>query len=110
MVVMVPYWVSQSPSQGNFPKNTLSISCNGYEVDGDTNFGHGVLDLSRAHIVLYMGSFVEGVLHTSFLMKHFSNPFYFRSFFCGLNIKCYVQWKLNSTEIPLEVRNTLSAI
>jgi hypothetical protein len=41
-VVMVPYWVDQSPSQGVFPKKTLSKSCNEYEVDGGMTFGHGV--------------------------------------------------------------------
>jgi hypothetical protein len=30
------------------------------------NFGHGVLDISRDHIVLFMGAFMEGVLHPSF--------------------------------------------
>jgi hypothetical protein len=30
---MVTYWVCQSPSQGNFPKKTLSRPCNEYEVD-----------------------------------------------------------------------------
>jgi hypothetical protein len=30
---MVPYWVGQSPSQGMFPKETLSRPCNEYEVD-----------------------------------------------------------------------------
>jgi hypothetical protein len=28
----------------------------------------------------------------------------------GPNIECYVQWKVKSTAMPLEVRNTLSAI
>jgi hypothetical protein len=76
-VVMVPYWVGQSPSQGVFPKKTLSNSCSEYEVDGGMTFGHGVLDISRAHIVSFMGAFVEGVLHPSFAMQHFSKPFYF---------------------------------
>jgi hypothetical protein len=40
-------------------------------------FGHGVLDISRAHIVSFMGAFVEGVLHPSFAMKPFSKPFIF---------------------------------
>ena len=67
-VVMVPYWVGQSPSQGVFPKKTLSKSCSEYEVDGSRNSGHGVLDISRAYIVSFMGAFVEGVLHPSFAM------------------------------------------
>jgi hypothetical protein len=61
--VMVPYWVGQSPIQGMFPKKTLSISCNEYEVDWENNHGHGVIDISRINIVSFMGSFVEGVLH-----------------------------------------------
>jgi hypothetical protein len=60
---MVPYWVGQSPSQGMFPKKTLSRPCSEYEVDWGSTFGHGVFDISRAHIVSFMGAFVEGVLH-----------------------------------------------
>jgi hypothetical protein len=82
-VVMVPYWVDQSPSQGVFPKKTLSKSCNEYEVDGGMTFGHGVLDISRAHIVSFMGAFVEGVLHPSFAMQHFSKPFYLPLIYYG---------------------------
>jgi hypothetical protein len=59
---MVPYWVDQYPSQGVFPKKTLTKSCSEYEVDWGNIFGHGVLDISRAHIVSFMGAFVEGVL------------------------------------------------
>ena len=59
---MLPYWVGQSPSQGVFPKNILSMACSEYEVDGGRTFGHGVLDISRSHIVSFMGAFVEGVL------------------------------------------------
>jgi hypothetical protein len=65
---MVSYWVGQSPSQGNFPKKTLSRSCNEYEVDWGKTLGHGVLDISRVHIVSFMGAFVEGVFHPSFAM------------------------------------------
>jgi hypothetical protein len=72
---MLLYWVDQSPSQEMFPKNTLSISCDKYEVDGGMNFGHGVVDMSRDHIVLFMYAFVEGVMHPSFAMKPFSKPF-----------------------------------
>ena len=61
-----------------FPKKTLSKSCSEYEVDGGINFGNGVLDISKAPIVSFMGAFVEGVLHHSFAMQHFSNPFYGR--------------------------------
>jgi hypothetical protein len=62
-VVMAPYWVGQSPTQGKFPKKALSRSCSECEVDGGMTFGHGVLDISRAHIVSFTGAFVEGVLH-----------------------------------------------
>jgi hypothetical protein len=48
---MVPHWVGQSPSQGVFPKKTLSRPCSEYEVDGVNTFGHGVPNISRAHIV-----------------------------------------------------------
>jgi hypothetical protein len=78
---MVPYWVGQSPSQGVFPKKTLTKSCREYEVDWGRTFGHGVLDVSRAHIVSSMGAFVEGVLCPSFAMQHFSKPFICHSFF-----------------------------
>jgi hypothetical protein len=74
-VVMVPYWVDQSPFQGVFPKKTLSKSCSDYEVDWGKTFGHGVLDILRAHIVSSIGAFVEGVLHPLFPMQHFSKPF-----------------------------------
>jgi hypothetical protein len=40
---MVPYWVSQSPSQGMFPKKTLSRSCDEYEVDWGNTLGMGFL-------------------------------------------------------------------
>ena len=86
---MVPYWVDQSPSQGMFPKKILSKSCNEYEVDGGVNFGHGVLDISKAHIVSFMGAFVEGVLHLC-LQCNILKPFYFPLIYYGLNIECYV--------------------
>jgi hypothetical protein len=79
-------------------------------VDGGMNFGHGVLDISRDHIVLFVVSFVEGVFHPSFAMKYFSKPFYFPLIYYGPCIEFYVKWKLKSTAIPLEVRNTLSSI
>jgi hypothetical protein len=60
---MVPYWVDQSLSQGMFPKKTLSKPCNDYEVDWGKTLGYGVFDISRVHIVSFMGAFVEGVLH-----------------------------------------------
>jgi hypothetical protein len=63
-----------------FPKNTLSRSCSECEVDGGMIFWHGVLDISRAHIVSFMGAFLEGVFHPSFAMQHFFKPFIFLSF------------------------------
>lgn len=60
---MVPYWLGQSPSQGMFPKKTLSRSCNEYEVDWGKTLGHGVLEISRFHIVSFMGAYVECELH-----------------------------------------------
>jgi hypothetical protein len=74
------------------------------------HFGNGVIDISRAHIVSFMGSFVEHVLHPLFTMKFFSKPFHFPLICYSPNIECYVQWKVNSIAIPLEVRNTLSSI
>jgi hypothetical protein len=68
---MVPYRVDQSPSQGMCPKNTLSKSCNEHEVDGGKTFGHGFLDISRAHIFSFTGAIVEGVLHPSFANETF---------------------------------------
>jgi hypothetical protein len=41
-VVMVTYWVDHLPSQGVFPKRTLSKSCKEDEVDGGVSSGHGV--------------------------------------------------------------------
>jgi hypothetical protein len=48
---MVSYCVGQSPSQGMFPKKTLSRPCNEYKVDSGKTLGHGVLEISRVHIV-----------------------------------------------------------
>jgi hypothetical protein len=48
---MVPYWVGQFPSQGMFHNKALSRPCNEYEVDWVRTLGHGVLDISRVHIV-----------------------------------------------------------
>jgi hypothetical protein len=41
----VPYWVGQSSSQGMFPKETPSKSCNEYEVDWGRTSRHVVLDI-----------------------------------------------------------------
>jgi hypothetical protein len=67
-IFMVPYWVDQCPSQRVFPKKTPSNLSNEYEVNGGMHFGHGVLDISRDHIVSFTGAFVEGLLHPSFAM------------------------------------------
>jgi hypothetical protein len=73
------------------------------------NFGHGVLDISRDHIVSFMGAFVEGVMHPSFAMQHFSKPFVFLSFIMVQTLSAMCKER-KSTSRPLEVRNTLSAI
>jgi hypothetical protein len=39
---MVPYWVSQSPSQGTFPEKNLSKSCSECEVDLGKTSRYGV--------------------------------------------------------------------
>jgi hypothetical protein len=93
---MVPYWVGQSPSQEVFPKKTLSNSCSEYEVDGGMTFGHGVLDISRAHTVSFMGAFVEGVLHPLFAMQPFSKPFYLPLIYYGP--KHWVLYAMESKE------------
>jgi hypothetical protein len=90
-VVMVPCWVGQSPSQGMFPKKTLSRPCSEYEVDEGITFGHGDLNISRAHIVSFMCSFMEGVLCPSFENATFFQALYLPFIFYGLNIKCYMQ-------------------
>jgi hypothetical protein len=77
---MVSYWIDQSLSQGMFAKKTLFKPCSKYEVDEGLTFGHGVLDISRVHIISFMGAFVEGVLRPSFAMQHFSKPFICLSF------------------------------
>jgi hypothetical protein len=102
-VVMVSYWVDQSQNQGVFPQNTLSKSCSEYEVDWGKTFGHGVLDISRGHIVSFTGAFVEGCVAPLFVMQHFSKPL-LSFIYYGPNIECYVQLKVKSTAIPLEVR------
>jgi len=89
---MVPYWVCQSPSQGMFPKTTLSRLCNECEVDWGSTLGHGVLDISKAHIVSFMGAFAEGVLHPFICNATFFQALCF-TFSLSSNIECYVQWK-----------------
>jgi hypothetical protein len=59
---MVTYWVDHSPSQGVFPKRTLSMSCKEYEVNGGVTSRNGVSWHTPAHIVSFMGAFVEGVI------------------------------------------------
>ena len=84
---MVPYWVGQSPIQGGFPKKTLSRPCNEYEVDEDRNFGHGVPDISRDHIVSFMGAFMEAVLHPFICNAKFFQDLYSPFIFSGPNIE-----------------------
>jgi hypothetical protein len=59
-----------------FPNKTLSRSCNEYEVDWAKTLGHGVLAISRAHIVSFMGAFVEGALHPFFCNATFFKALY----------------------------------
>jgi hypothetical protein len=73
--VMLLYWVSQSQCQRIFPNKTLYRSYDDYEVDWGKIFRNGVLDISRVHVVSFMGAFVYGVLHPLFTMKHFYKPF-----------------------------------
>jgi hypothetical protein len=47
------------------------------------NFRHGVLDISRARIVSFMGSVVKGVMDPSFAMQPFSKPFYLPLIYYG---------------------------
>ena len=49
------------PIQGMFPKRTLSRLCDEYHVDWGKTFEPGVLDISRVHIVSFMGASIEGV-------------------------------------------------
>jgi hypothetical protein len=72
---------------------TLSRPCSEYEVDWDGTFGHGVLDILRAHIVSFMGAVVEGVLHPFVCNATFFQTLYFPFIFYGTNIECYVQCK-----------------
>jgi hypothetical protein len=73
---MVPYCTYQSPSKGVFPKNTLSNPCSEYEVDGGVTVRHGVLDISRALIISFMGDIGDGVLHLHFQCKIFPSPLF----------------------------------
>jgi hypothetical protein len=84
---MMPYSVGQSPSQGMFPKNTLSRPCSENEVDGGGTFGHGIPKISRVHIVSSMGSFVEGVLHPFVCNPTFFQALYSPFIFCGSNFE-----------------------
>jgi hypothetical protein len=77
-----------------FPNKTLSRECSEYEVDGGSNFGCGVPNTSRAHIVSFMGAFVKGVSHTFVCNVTFFQALYLPFIFCGLNIERYEQWKV----------------
>jgi hypothetical protein len=126
-VVMVPYWVGQTRSQGMFPKKTLSRPCSEYEVDGSRNFGHGAPDISRAHIVSFIGSFVEGVLHPFICNATFLQALYFPSVFmvrtlsvickerkrgmqCHLkleHIEYHMHWKLKDTAMHSPIKQDI---
>jgi hypothetical protein len=56
-----------------------------------------------------MGAFVEGVfpfIHDATFFQDLLLPL----IYYGSNIEYYVQWKVKSTTMPLEVRNTQSSI
>jgi hypothetical protein len=101
-VVMMLYWVGQPTCQGVFPKKTLSRPYSEYEMDGGKTFGTGALDISRVHIVSFMGAFMEGVLHPSFAT--FFQCLYLCFIYYGLNIECYVQVKKISIVMLLEFK------
>jgi len=101
---MVPYWVGQSQSQGVFPKKTLSKSYSEYEVDGGRIFGHGVPDISRAHIVSFMGAFVEGVLHPFICNETFSQVLYLSFFFMIRTLSAMCNGNKKCIAMPLEFR------
>jgi hypothetical protein len=44
-------------------------------------FGHGVPDISRAHIVSFMGAFMEGVMHSFVWNATFSQALYLHFIF-----------------------------
>ena len=101
---MVPYWVDQSPSKGVFPKMTLSRPCSEYEVDWGSTFGHGVLDISRAHILLFIGAFVEGAQHPFVCNATFFQALYLPFFFMVRTLSAICNGKKKGTAMPLEVR------
>jgi hypothetical protein len=76
-----------------FPKKTLSRPCSEYEMGWGSTFGHGFLNIPRAHIVSFMGAFVEGVLHPFVCNATSFQALYLPFIFYGPNIECYVQWK-----------------
>jgi hypothetical protein len=77
---MVPYWVGQSPSQGMFPKKTLSIPCSEYEVV----WGKVLLGM---RFLTYQELIFYHLCVSLFAMQHFSKPFICLSFFYGSNIE-----------------------
>jgi hypothetical protein len=80
------------------------MPCSEYKEDGGRTFAHGVPDISKDHIVSFMGDFVEGVLHPFICNATFFQALYFPLFFYGHNIRCYVKGNKESTTIPLEFR------
>jgi hypothetical protein len=79
---MVPYWVSQSLSQGMFPKKALSRPDSVYEVDwGEVLLGMGFLAYQR-FVLFHLWVPLQRVrCIPSFAMQHFSKPFTCLSFF-----------------------------
>jgi hypothetical protein len=77
----VPYWVGQSPSQGMFPKKTLSRPCSEYEVDGGRTLGLGFLTCQGLILSHLWVPLLRVCCIPSFAMQHFSKFFICLSFF-----------------------------
>jgi hypothetical protein len=75
----VPYWLCQSPSQGMFPKKTLSRSCDENEVDLGILLGMGFLTyqgfiLSHLWVPLWRVCYI--LEFPLFIMQLFPNPLF----------------------------------
>jgi hypothetical protein len=98
---MVPYWVSQSPSQETFLRSYLSKPCSECEVDFESRLlGMGSLTYKGLYRLIY-GCLCRGC-DASFVF----NPTFFQAL-CHLiyyspNIEYYMQGKVKSTAMPLE--------
>ena len=102
-------WQTNPQVKECFPRKTYLSHVKEYEVDGAVKFGYGVSSHTRAHIVSFMGAFLEGVLHPHLQCNIFPSPL-LQLIYYGCNIECYMQWKVRSTLIPLGAKNTLSVM